>query len=133
MSAPGTGNSRVALYRKASRPVQANDPVLDFEEYGAYLASHTWTYARGTDHLSRHYKDATVDFAIISAPEDGVSMTFSGIPRSLAKGDAFTLTFVRKVGISTDRKGSYEVTVVKESGRKVWLSDGAGNGFIVKK
>ncbi len=133
MSAPGTGNSRVALYRKASRPVQANDPVLDFEEYGAYLASHTWTYARGTDHLSRHYKDATVDFAIISAPEDGVSMTFSDIPRSLAKGDAFTLTFVRKVGISTDRKGSYEVTVVKESGRKVWLSDGAGNGFIVKK
>ena len=134
-SSPGTGNNRVALYRKVTTTSTSTDedPILDYEEYGAYLAAHTWTYSKGTDHLSRHYTDAVVDFAIISAPEDAVSMTFAGIPRSLVKGDTFTLSFKRKAGISTASKGDYEVTVVKESGRKVWLSDGAGNGFIIKK
>ena len=127
------GVTAVALYRKVTAASSQEDPVLSEETYGAYLVGRTWQYAKGTDHLSRHYRDEAVDFAIISAPEEAVSMTFAGIPKTLAKGDSFTLSFTRKVGISTAVKGEYSVTVVKESGRKVWLSDGSGNGFIVKK
>ena len=60
-------------------------------------------------------------------------MEFQGIPLSLYKGARFTLTFNRQEDAVVSGHGSFEVMVVKESGRKVWLSDGMGNGFIIKK
>ncbi len=57
---------------------------------------------------------------------------FTGIPANPAKGDTFTLNYA--LGDGTHRsEQDYPVTVVKVDGPKVWLTDGSGNGFIVKK
>ena len=132
-SAPGTGNNRVALYRKVTTSSSGDDaPVLAYEEYGAYLTSSSWVYVAATDHLSREYGENDLTFAILSPFKNAV-MEFQGIPQALSKGTGFTLQFRRQEDQKVDADDSYEVTVVKESGRKVWLSDSRGNGFIVKK
>ena len=132
-SAPGTGNNRVALYRKVTASSSGDDaPVLAYEEYGAYLTSSSWVYVAATDHLSREYGENDLTFAILSPFKNAV-MEFQGIPQALSKGTGFTLQFRRQEDQKVDADDSYEVTVVKESGRKVWLSDSRGNGFIVKK
>lgn len=109
-----------------------DDPILDYEEYGAYLTSDTWVYVPATDHLSREYGDENLTFAILS-PFKSTVMEFEEIPQDLSKGTQFTLVFNRQQKSSVTAHGSYKVSVVKESGNKVWLSDGAGNGFIIKK
>ncbi|MBR6883995.1 MAG: hypothetical protein IKN06_13650 [Bacteroidales bacterium] len=131
-SSPGTGNNRVSLYRKVTPASFEGDPILDYEEYGAYLAANTWVYIPATDHLSREYGTDDLSFAILS-PFKNAIMEFQGIPLSLYKGARFTLTFNRQEDAVVSGHGSFEVMVVKESGRKVWLSDGMGNGFIIKK
>ena len=60
-------------------------------------------------------------------------MTFGGIPQDVAKGSSFSLSFTVVTGRETVIKAVYPVSVVREDGPKLWLSDGAGHGFIVKK
>ena len=44
-----------------------------------------------------------------------------------------TLSVKWRRGIHTLLEGSYNMTVAGEDGSKVWLGDGTGKGFILKK
>jgi hypothetical protein len=89
-------------------------------------------YDPATDQLSREYlEDGTVTFTLLDPVQDGY-VAFSGIPEDAAYGDSFTLTVQSKAKGVDSFEGSFEVTVVKEAGARLWLSDGE-NGFIVKR
>lgn len=110
-----------------------NDPILEQEEYGAYLSdSNAQVYTRHGDQLSREYQADEVAFAIIT-PAEGKVLEFSGIPAGATKEDTFTLTVCRYVNEQVAYIRKFGVIVVKEEGPKLWLSTGAGEGFIIKK
>ena len=119
------------IYRKDTGINPESDPIVEMEEYGAYLSGNNRVYGAGCQ-ISREYmEDGTVSFAILS-PATYEIAEFNGIPVNPAKGDNFTLNY----NLITGRNQSdtdYNVTVVKVDGPKVWLSAGSGNGFIVKK
>ena len=124
-------DSPVFVFRKEAGVNGNDDPILQNSEYGAYLSSGNFVMQNGRQ-LSREYmSDGTVSFAIME-PAAGKIVEFNGIPQNPAKGDSFTLNYNVITGRShTD--SDFEVSVVKVDGPKVWLSDGSGNGFIVKK
>ena len=126
--------SLVALYRKTEGETipTSYDPILQEETFGAYLSGNNTVYVKGSQQLSREYQGDKVTFAILDAVAQKV-VEFSGIPAGATIGDAFTLTLRTVEGKKTVSTGSYTVTVVGEAGAKLWLSDGAGNGFIVKR
>lgn len=126
------GTYPIYVFRKEAGLNNNDDPVLQNSEYGAYLSS-TGEYVLGNGkQLSREYmSDGTVSFAIME-PAAGKIAEFNGIPLNPAKGDSFTLRYNVITGRS-NTETDFEVSVVKVDGPKVWLSDGSGNGFIVKK
>lgn len=109
-----------------------NDPILQQEQYGAYLADRTIGHTPGLTQLSREYSGSTLTFAILF-PSDNEVLEFNGIPSSVTKGDVFNLDVRIRVGGKNTAVGSYGVTAIREDGAKVWLSDFNGNGFIVKR
>ena len=127
-----TGMDPVRLYRRDDSPaVFSDDPVLAFTEYGAYTPDARFVFTQGKDQLSREYTASGTVFAILT-PGD-TALELAGIPAGAVLGDRFTLTVRRDEGFSVPLNKTYSVSVVKESGAKLWLSDGAGNGFIIKK
>lgn len=126
-----TSSQNVYVYRKETGVDLGSDPILQYEQYGAYLSGGNRLFSSG-DQLSREYNaDGSVNFAIIKPAEYCVS-EFTNIPSSPAKGDSFTLGYNYTQGRSITGQ-NYNVTVVKVDGPKVWLTAGSGNGFIVKK
>jgi hypothetical protein len=126
--------TKVALYRKtegAATPA-TDDPILLEETFGAYLDGNNTLYVKGSQQLSREYTGSTVTFAILD-PSQNAIYEFSGIPASAAMGDSFSLVFTERSGRKVISTNTFTVTVVGEAGSKLWLSDGAGNGFIVKR
>jgi len=128
----------VAIYRKAAAsgpagPVVA-DPITENTEYGCYLGSGLLRrYRSGVDQYSRCYDGAVQTFTLLG-PNDLEQLEITGYRRGLVKGDAVTVTVTWRVGLTKFLSGrSYDMTVVKEEGPKVWLGDGSGNGFIIKK
>ena len=110
-----------------------NDAILSENEYGAYLKdSNRQIYTRPSNQLSREYGSSTVTFAIMT-PATGRALEFSGIPVGATKDDTFRLTLCRYKGADVEYLQTFDVIVVKEEGPKLWLSAGAGIGFIVKK
>ena len=136
-----TSTGTVALFKKTivyhdeisvNEVADENDPILAFDEYGAYLTSARRLYTPSRDQLSREYGYATVSFAILTPSTDQV-LEFSGIPDGATKNDIFTLTVCRYEGKSVAYHEKFHVIVAKEEGPKLWLSCGNGQGFIVKK
>ena len=76
--------------------------------------------------------DGKLTFSIVDPAKDKV-VEFSGIPSNAGLGDNFTLGLTYISGTTTEINSSYSVFVVKEEGHTLWLSDGQGNGFIVKR
>jgi hypothetical protein len=106
--------------------------VLNYDVYGAYIPGSPLLYDAASDQLSREYQeDGTVTFAVLDPSQDAV-LEFSGIPEQAAYQDVFTLTMRYHSKGNGDLDATYNVTVVKEEGAKLWLSDGQ-NGFIVKR
>ena len=128
----------VAIYKKVTVGTTdsadiSDDPVTDLSDYGAYLSNRNLVYNAATDQISREYNgDGTLTFTII-APAEDQAVEFSGIPSSAGLGDKFTLGLTYISGITTEISKNYSVFVVKEEGRTLWLTDGSGNGFIVKR
>ena len=111
----------------------SNDPVCNYTDYGAYLSGRNLVYNATTDQTSREYgSDGTLTFSLIAPAEDQV-VEFSGIPSDAGLGDSFQLGLTYISGITTEISDSFTVYVVKEEGHTLWLTDGAGNGFIVKR
>lgn len=126
-----SGYTNVYIYRKEAGINADNDPILEYDAYGAYLPGGNLTCGAGSQ-MSREYPgDGTVTFAIIT-PSSYEVAEFAGIPADPAKGDTFTLSY----GLISGRNREdtdYNVTVLKVDGPMVWLSTGSGYGFIVKK
>jgi hypothetical protein len=134
-----TSSKTVALYKKGTVESTvsvdlADDPVLEYAEYGAFMSGKNLIYNASTDQLSREYgSDGTLTFAILAKEEEQV-VEFAGIPASdITLGDSFALRLTFISGITTEIDETYTVYVVKEEGHTLWLTDGNGNGFIVKR
>ncbi|MBP5637366.1 MAG: hypothetical protein J6X25_07625 [Bacteroidales bacterium] len=126
-----TNSQNVYVYRKETGVDLGSDPILQHEQYGAYLSGGNHILSHGGQLSREQNSDGTVNFAIITSSEYTVA-EFTNIPSSPAKGDSFTLGYNYTQGRNTTGQ-NYNVTVVKVDGPKVWLTAGSGNGFIVKK
>lgn len=127
------GTSPIAIYMEDYvGGSTVDDPILAEDVYGAYLATGSTVYVPGVIQLSREYGEESVTFALLSLVENSV-LEFVGIPDCAALGDTFTLTLVERHGSKVASTQKYSVKVVGEAGAKLWLSDGLGNGFIVKR
>lgn len=121
----------VNMASAAQVPAMADD-VLRYDVYGAYIPGKPMLYEAATDQLSREYEaDGTVTFSLLDPLQDGY-VEFSGIPADAALLDTFTLGVRSLSRGETAFEDSFEVSVVKEEGAVLWLSDGT-NGFIVKR
>ena len=125
----------IVLYRMVASETGAvaDDPLTAQGEYGCYVTGTERTYVKGTDQLMRSYPDGKLQFAILRAA-DQEQLVISGFDPALAKGDEATVTVNwRKGRKDIMRERSFQLKVVKEDGPKVWLGDGSGQGFIIKK
>lgn len=126
-----------AIYKKVTTTVSYdldpdNDPINQESVFGAYLPAGNLVHTPGVSQLSREYSATATTFAVLF-PADNTVLEFSGIPSDAAKGDTFSLSVTKVSGRKKTVLGVFNVTVVKEEGSKLWLSDFNGNGFIVKR
>ena len=72
-------------------------------------------------------------FTILN-PSENEQLEISGYRPALVKGEKLSVNVLWRKGVNTVMaETSYQMTIVKEEGPKVWLGDGTGNGFIIKK
>ena len=60
-------------------------------------------------------------------------LVISGFDPKLRKGDLATVSVHYRQGFNILLDETFALTVVKEEGPTVWLGDGSGQGFILKK
>ncbi|MCR5277787.1 MAG: hypothetical protein K6D54_09010 [Bacteroidales bacterium] len=136
-SADKSGMSKVSLYRRSggASGASATDPMLAETGYGCYLgAAQEWEYNPGTDQLTRSYDGNGVLTCTLINPATVDELEIAGYKRSYVKGDRVTLTVNWRHGVSTViGNAQYTMYIIKEDGPKVWLGDGSGKGFIIKK
>ena len=129
------GMEQLVLYRWGSRyaPAAEEDPLTTQSEYGCYMAGSEWTYAKGSDQILRSYdSDGKLKFALVNASEKE-QLVVSGYDPSLVKEDEAVVTVSWRKGLQVVMYRTLHLRVVKEDGSKVWLGDGTGQGFILKK
>ena len=123
----------VSIYRRGGASASA-DPMLERSEYGCYLGTGLeWILAPGTDQVTRAYDANGVQTYTLIDPDEVEELEITGYTRSKTKGSAVTVNVHWRKGYATLHSASYSMTVVKEEGPKVWLGDGSGKGFIIKK
>ena len=124
----------IVLYRMAAAETGAvkDDPLTKKTEYGCYIKSGERTYVKGVDQLMRSYPDGNLEFVILNASAKE-QLIVSGFDPSLRKGDFATVSVQFRRGLTVIFEGTYTLKVVKEDGPTVWLGDGTGQGFILKK
>ena len=132
----GEGVEKLLFYKWDNGYVSPTeeDPLTAHSEYGSYLAGSEWTYVKGSDQIRRSYdSDGKLEFVLLNAPEKE-QLVISGYDPSLAKGDAAVVTVTWRKGLQfVYSNRTFNLQVVKEDGSKVWLGDGSGQGFIIKK
>jgi hypothetical protein len=125
----------ICIYRKGSgtAPVD-DDPMLAYDQYGLNIGGMQRFYTPGTDQYVRQYDDAgsSQTFVILEA-EGKEQVEISGYTPSMRNGDSATFSICWRKGLSTQLNGNWTLTLVREDGPKVWLSDGRGGGVIIKK
>jgi hypothetical protein len=128
-----TSQGDIAIYRQGGG-LSADDPLTESTEYGSYVTVAARTYVKGSDQIVRSYgADGKLVFAILNAAEKE-QLVISGFDPSLAKGDAAVVSVAWRKGLNVLLKQrTFHLKVVKEDGSKVWLGDGTGQGFILKK
>ena len=126
---------RIVLYRLGHQVISLpEDPLAAFQELGAYLADRQRTYVRGSDQIHRSYDESGKLVFILLNAASREQLVVSGYDPSLTKGDDVTVTVDYRIG-EQEILGNqaYKLQVVREDGSKVWLGNGAGQGFILKK
>lgn len=109
------------------------DPLLQESAYGCYLGTALeWEYNPGEEQVTRSYDTNGVQTYTLIDPAEVEELEIVGYKKSYVKGDNFTVSVQWRKGISTIHSESYNVTLIKEEGPKVWLSDGT-HGVIIKK
>lgn len=133
----GNGMYTPSIYRRSGSSgggSSETDPILDESVYGCWLGTeYEWEYNPGVNQMTRAYDaNGVLTFTLIN-PDDIEELEISGYNKSKVKGDKVSLTVSWRRGRTTVLTGSYSMTLVKEDGPKVWLSDGNGKGVILKK
>lgn len=109
------------------------DPLLQESAYGCYLGTGLeWEYNPGAEQVTRSYDTNGVQTYTLIDPAEVEELEIVGYKKSYVKGDSFTVSVQWRKSISTIHSESYNVTLIKEEGPKVWLSDGT-HGVIIKK
>lgn len=109
------------------------DPLLQESAYGCYLGTGLeWEYNPGEEQVTRSYDTNGMQTYTLIDPAEVEELEIVGYKKSYVKGDSFTVSVQWRKGISTIHSESYNVTLIKEEGPKVWLSDGT-HGVIIKK
>lgn len=134
-SADKSGMKKVSIYRRSGGGgMSVSDPMLSETEYGCYLGTGlTWTLSAGSEQVTRSYDADGVQTYTLIDPSEVEELEIVGYKKSYVKSDSFTVSVNWRKGITTIHSQSYNMTLIKEAGPKVWLSDGAGNGVIIKK
>lgn len=129
----GTTLPAPSIYRRTGMGASA-DPMLSRSDYGAYLgADLEWTLSAGTDQVTRSYDgNGVLTYTLIDKAETE-ELEITGYTRDKTKGSTFPVTVYWRKGFATVLHSSFDVTLVREEGPRVWLSDGNGKGFIIKK
>lgn len=125
----------ICIYKKGggSAPVE-DDPMLAYDQYGLNLGGMQRFYTPGTDQYAREYDDADGSQTFVILESEGKEqLEISGYTPSMRKGDSATFSICWRKGLSTQLNGNWTLTLVREDGPKVWLSDGKGGGVIIKK
>ena len=113
--------------------ISTSDPLLSETVYGCWLGTgKEWEYNPGTDQVTRSYDTNGVLTYTLIKPSTVEELEISGYTKSKLKGDSFTVTVNWRRGITTVLNAQYTMTLIKEDGPKVWLSDGT-HGVIIKK
>lgn len=119
----------VSIYREdISSYLPSEDPILAKDVYGCYVSGVTRAYVRGTDQLLR-FSGA---FGILD-PETNEQLVLTGLAAEPEVGEAVAVSLNWRKGLATVISKNYRMYVAKVEDRKVWIGDGRGNGFIVKK
>lgn len=127
--------AKPAIYRRGGGGASTSaDPMLTHSDYGCYLGTGlTRTLVDGDDQVTRAYNvNGILTYTIID-PATVEELEISGYSRGLVKGDAVTVTVNWRRGTASVLSDTYTMKVIKEKGPKVWLGNGTGNGFIIKK
>ena len=131
-----TNQKKVSIYRRTAGGggVSASDPMLQYSDYGCYLGTGLeWILQSGTDQVTRSYNaEGVLTYTLIN-PDTVEELEISGYKKTKLKGDNFTVSVNWRRGTSTVLSQDYSMTLIKEQGPKVWLSDGSGKGVIIKK
>ncbi|MBO4446740.1 MAG: hypothetical protein J5764_01285, partial [Bacteroidales bacterium] len=126
----------VSIFRKegGGAVVVEADPLTEFSEYGVVLDGRQRFYEAGTDQFCRQYATGSdvLTYTIMN-PSTKEQIEISGYSTSMRKGDSATISVIWRIGLNQILKGSWKLTLVREDGPKVWLSDGKGGGVIIKK
>ena len=118
----------VSVYKEESTYSPYTDPIRAQSLPGCYIGSKSRTYTRGTDQLVR-----LSGAFVIACPDEAEQLSVSGYGEDLAIGDAVSVTVGWRRGIEKIISSTYRMHVAKLEGDKVWLGDGRGNGFIVRR
>ena len=125
----------VVLFRRPAsteNPLSV-DPLLSFSDYGSYLNGAEWTYVPGSDQIQRVQEtDGTVTFILMN-PSSYKQLEVKGFNPSLTKGQLVEVSVRYRQRSDDLLNKSYSFRVAAEDGPKVWLSDGLGQGIILKK
>lgn len=90
------------------------------------------SYSPGKDQTASRKKDGIRSFRIMRIPGNGY-FTVNGIPDNPKAGDSFRITVKTNMDMPVDDGSSLDVFVIRTEGRKVWLFEESGYGFIIKK
>ena len=127
----------ISLFRKEETgPVgpTAEDPFASVTGIGSHVAGAERVYVSGEDQISRSYDaDGKLVFALLNTATLE-QLVVTGYDPSLVKGQEVTVTVDYRRGLQeilTARP--YTLRVVREDGPLVWLGNGSGEGFILKK
>ncbi len=110
------------------------DPLLSETNYGCYLGTGLeWEYNPGTDQVTRSYDEYGFETYTLIKPSNVEELEITGYKKGYIKGDGnISISVKWRCGTSTVLSEDYKMTIIKEDGPKVWLSDGT-HGVIIKK
>ena len=108
------------------------NPILMRTDPGCYLSDHTRSYEAGYDQYVREYDGTALTFALLNPAEDE-QLVLTGYANTMQVGDYVTIQLDWKKGTTRQLAGMYNMEVVAEEGRKVWIADDNGNGFVICK
>lgn len=110
------------------------DPLLQESAYGCYLGTGLeWEYNPGAEQVTRSYDEYGFETYTLIDPSEVEELEITGYKKGYIKGDGnISITVNWRRGTTTVLSQVYKMTIIKEEGPKVWLSDGT-HGVIIKK